>query len=322
MSDARPATQSKRPAASVDLAVRAGNTRVICLGLSALDQIWRVQDFFSGDSQKIKSLEYTTAGGGMAATAAVAVARLGGHAAFWGRGGEDAAGREMRHMLAEQGVDVAQFRLFTNGQSSVSGIVVDARGERQIVNFRGQFPEEADWLPLTELAAASAVLADPRWLAGAVALFKAARAKAIPTILDADVADAPVFETLLPLTDHAVFSEPALAGFVGSVDDASLAGIAKFGCAVAAVTRGAKGVTWLEHDVICRQAAYAVNAIDTTGAGDVFHGAYALAIGAHLTSADAMSFAAAAAALKCTRPGGRAGIPSLEDCLAFQRNGL
>jgi sulfofructose kinase len=216
--------------ASEELAARAGNTRVICLGLSALDQIWRVQDFFSGDSQKIRSLEYTTAGGGMAATAAVAVARLGGRAAFWGRGGEDAAGREMRHALAEQGVDVAQFRLFANGQSSVSGILVDMRGERQIVNFRGQFPEQADWLPLGQLATTSAVLADPRWVDGAVALFAAARAKTISTILDADVADRHVFEALLPLTDHAVFSEPALAGFAGSADDAALAGLARFGC--------------------------------------------------------------------------------------------
>jgi sulfofructose kinase len=320
VSDAGTTAPSKPTTASVDLAARAGDTRVICLGLSALDQIWRVQDFFSGDSQKIRSLEYTTAGGGMAATAAVAIARLGGRAAFWGRGGEDAAGREMRHMLSGQGVDVAQFRLFADGQSSVSGILVDARGERQIVNFRGQFPEQADWLPLGELATASAALADPRWLAGAVALFEAARAKAIPTILDADVADPNVFETLLPLTDHAVFSEPALAGFVRSVDDGALARVAKFGCAVAAVTRGADGVTWLQNGVIHRKAAYAVNAVDTTGAGDVFHGAYALAIGAQLTPADAISFAAAAAALKCTRPGGRVGIPSLEDCLAFQRN--
>jgi len=246
---------------------------------------------------------------------------LGGVASFWGRGGEDAAGREMHRALAGQGVDVSQFRLFPDGQSSVSGIVVDRSGERQIVNFRGQFPEQADWLPLGEVGAASAVLADPRWVAGAVALFKAARAKEIPTILDADVADPEIFETLLPLTDHAVFSEPALSGFAGSTDDAALAGIAKFGCGVAAVTRGANGVTWLENNVTHRQPAYAVNAIDTTGAGDVFHGAYALAIGACVETADAMSFAAAAAALKCTRPGGRAGIASLEDCLAFQRNG-
>ena len=306
---------------SVDLAARARNTRVICLGLSALDQIWRVPKFFSGGSQKIRSLEYSTIGGGMAATAAVTVARLGGDAAFWGRGGEDAAGREMRDALSERGVDVSQFRLFPNGQSSVSGILVDSSGERQIVNFRGRFPEPADWLPLGEVGAASAVLADPRWLAGAAALFKAARAKAIPTVLDAEVADPDAFETLLPLTDHAIFSEPALSGFAGSADDAALARIAKFGCGITAVTRGADGVTWTENNMTHHHPAYAVDAIDTTGAGDVFHGAYALAIGVGLPAADAMSFASAAAALKCTRPGGRAGIPTLEDCLAFQRNG-
>ena len=304
------------------LTARAGTVRVICLGLSALDQVWRVPDFFAGHSQKIKAMEYATMGGGMAATAAVTVARLGAIAAFWGRGGDDAAGREMSTALAAQGVDVDQFRLFPDGQSSVSGILVDGRGERQIVNFRGQFPEPADWLPLGEIKTASAVLADPRWLSGAVALFGAARANAVPTILDADVADADVFEKLLPLTDHAIFSEPALSGFAGASDDQALARVAGFGCRVAAVTRGANGVSWLANDVRHHQPAFAVEAIDTTGAGDVFHGAYALAIGARLDVNDAMSFAAAAAALKCTRPGGRTGIPSLQDCLAFQRNKL
>lgn len=306
--------------AAIGLAARAGKTQVICIGLSALDQVWRVPAFFSGGSQKIRAMEYAVMGGGMAATAAVTVARLGGMAAFWGRGGDDAAGREMSKALSAQGVDVGQFRLFPDGQSSVSGILVDAGGERQIVNFRGHFPEQADWLPLGEVKAASAVLADPRWVAGAVALFNAARANSVPTVLDADVADVEVFETLLPLTDHAIFSEPALSGFAGTSDDAALARVAEFGCVVAAVTRGANGVSWLAENVRHHQPAYAVDAIDTTGAGDVFHGAYALAIGAHAAADDAMSFASAAAALKCTRPGGRAGIPSLQDCLAFQRN--
>jgi sulfofructose kinase len=311
----------KQGTASVDLVARAGTTRVICLGLSALDQVWRVPRFFTAGSEKIRSLEFAAMGGGMAATAAVAIARVGGISAFWGRGGEDAAGREMRRELSEHGVDVSQFRLFESGQSSVSGILVDSSGERQIVNFRGRFPEQADWLRLDQVGAASAVLADPRWLAGAKALFEAARAKKIPTIFDADVAERQVFETLLPLADHAVFSEPALSAFVGSTDQDALANVAKYGCHVAAVTHGANGVSWLENGVAHRQPAYQVNAIDTTGAGDVFHGAYAFAIGARLEIADAMSFAAAAAALKCTRPGGRAGIPTLEDCLAFQRNG-
>ena len=187
------------------------------------------------------------------------------------------------------------------------------------MNFRGRFPEDADWLPLDRVAKASAVLADPRWVDGAVALFRAARAASIPTILDADVAEREVFERLLPLTDHAVFSGQSLAAFTQAGTEAALAGIANHGCRVAAVTQGADGVTWREGGAVRRMSAYAVPAIDTTGAGDVFHGAYALALGAGLATAEAMSFASAAAALKCTRPGGRAGIPTLQDCLALQR---
>src|ERR1700722_1589894 len=105
----------KQGAVPADLVARAGKTRVICLGLSALDQVWRVPELFMGGNQKIRSLEYATMGGGMAATAAVAVARLGGIAAFWGRGGKDAAGHEMHRALSGQGVDVTQFRLFPDG---------------------------------------------------------------------------------------------------------------------------------------------------------------------------------------------------------------
>jgi sulfofructose kinase len=302
-----------------DLACEAGHIRVLCLGLSALDHIWRVDRLLSGDSEKIRSLDYATLGGGMAANAAVAVARLGGTAVFWGRAGDDAAGREMRAALSAEGIDVEGFRLFEDGRSSVSGVIVDQSGERQIVNFRGSFPERADWLPLDEVARASAVLADPRWPEGAVALFTRARTQGIPTILDGDVADAAIFERLLPLTDHAVFSEPALAAFAGSADDAELAKLTRLNCRVIAVTRGRDGVSWYENGALHRQAAYPVNVIDTTGAGDVFHGAYAFALGAGLTTGDAMRFAAASAALKCMHAGGRAGIPSIRDSLALMR---
>ncbi|MGY3123853.1 sugar/nucleoside kinase (ribokinase family) [Bradyrhizobium sp. S3.14.4] len=165
------------------------------------------------------------------------------------------------------------FRLFPDGRSSVSGVIVDNSGERQIVNFRGLYPETADWLSLEAVARASSVLADPRWVEGAATLFREARSRNIPTVLDGDMADAEVFERLLPLTDHAIFSEPALAAFAGSAEDKSLAALARFGCRVVAVTRGEGGVSWHENGQLHRQAAYAVDVVDTTGAGDVFHGA-------------------------------------------------
>nr|WP_246562616.1 sugar kinase [Bradyrhizobium liaoningense] len=302
-----------------DVASGTKPVHVICLGLSALDQIWRVDRLFAGQSEKIKATGYGTLGGGMAANAAVAVARLGASVAFWGRAGNDAAGHEMTSAFVSEGVDVENFRLFADGRSSVSGIIVDSSGERQIVNFRGLYPEPADWLPLDAVARASVVLADPRWVEGAATLFRDARARGIPTVLDGDMADPEVFERLLPLTDHAIFSEPALTAFAGSADDKSLASLARFGCRVIAVTRGEGGVNWYENGDLHRQDVYAVDVVDTTGAGDVFHGAYALAIGAGLDVRDAMAFSAATAAMKCRHAGGRNGIPTINECLAFMR---
>jgi sulfofructose kinase len=286
--------------------------RVICLGLSALDRIWRVEAPFSGGSEKIRAGEHLTEPGGMAANAAVAVARLGGRASFWGRGGNDDAGRAMSEAFVAEGVDVGCFRLFDDGASSVSGIIVDQTGERQIVNFRGAFPTDPAWLPLAKLDA-DCVLADPRWPEGAVALFTRAREQGIPTVLDGDVADADIFERLLPLTDHAIFSEPGLSGFAGPDIGAALEKAASFGSRMVAVTRGSKGVAWREDGVVHDLPAPSVRAIDTTAAGDVFHGAYAFAIGAHFEIRDSMAFASAAAAFKCTRAGGRAAIPTLDE---------
>ena len=305
--------------ALAEVASRAKPVHVICLGLSALDQVWRVEQPFAGGSEKIKAVAYGTLGGGMAANASVAVAKLGASVAFWGRAGNDAAGHEMASAFTAEGVDVENFRLFPDGRSSVSGIIVDSLGERQIVNFRGLYPEAADWLPLDAAAQASSVLADPRWVEGAATLFGEARARGIPTVLDGDMADAEVFERLLPLTDHAIFSEPALTAYAGSADDRSRAGLARFGCRVVAVTRGKGGVSWYEQGRLHRQAAYAVDVVDTTGAGDVFHGAYALAIGAGLDVRAAMAFSAATAAMKCRHAGGRNGIPDINECLAFMR---
>lgn len=297
---------------------RAGSTRVICLGLSALDHIWRVDELFTGGGVKIRSTEHRSVGGGMAANGAVAIARLGGIAEFWGRGGQDAAGEEMRNAMAEQGVGVEHFQLFAGGRSSISAVIVDRAGERQIANFRGAYPDETAWLPLEAVATAASVLADPRWVTGTRALFEAARERDIPTILDADMAEPDIFEALLPLTDHAIFSEPSLSRYAHQDAEDGLEVVAAHGCRVAGVTQGARGVMWRIDGKTYRLPAARIEVVDTSGAGDVFHGAYALAVGAGLAVPECMAFASAAAALKCTRLGGRDGIPTLQECLDFE----
>lgn len=292
---------------------------LVCLGLSALDYIWSVDRFAGPGGGKVRASAFTTIGGGMAATAAVTAARLGARVQFWGRAGDDHEGHLMHDQLAAEHVDVSNFRLFAGARSSISGVVVDAAGERQIMNFRGAGqPVEADWLPLSEIRAVGAVLADPRWPEGAAAAFCAARAAGVPTVLDADMAEPEVFNLLLPLTDHAVFSKPALEAFAGKASDL-LAMISAFGCTVAAVTEGGEGVRWRQDGHEHHQPAFPVRTIDTTGAGDVFHGAYAFAIAGGAPVAEAFTFASAAAALKCTGAGGRSGIPTLDETLHLWR---
>lgn len=320
--------------------LRAGRERpaqLICLGLSALDMVWTI-DSVPVAGRKVRAGAFHETGGGMAANAAVAAARLGARVRFWGRAGDDPAGLAMREALAAEGIDVAHFRRFDGASSSVSCVLVDSRAERTIVNFRGaDLPSAADWLPLDEVGAIDAVLADPRWPEGAAVLFDAARRANKSTVLDADVADAPVFDALLPLTDFAIFSATGLEGYVPADVDIGaeptapdpamhplahrvgpqLAYARSRGCRVAAVTLGADGVAWLDDDGLHHLPAHRVETVDTTGAGDVFHGAFAYAIACRLDTRDAFAFAAAVAALKCRSAGGRAGAPDLETTLSF-----
>lgn len=297
----------------------APRPRIVCLGLSALDITWEVESLPQGGG-KTRAGDLREGGGGMAANAAAAAARLGAVVQFWGRAGEDSAGHEMKAQLAAFGVDVAWFRLFPGARSSVSGIVVDARGERMIVNFRGAgLPADPGWLPLDTLAGCDAVLADPRWPEGALALFQAARARGLPTVLDGDVAEPEIFEALLPAVDFAVFSEPGLAGYAGAsrgrFDQLNFA--RSRGCRLAAVTLGEGGLAWADDQGLHTSPAFRVQAVDTTGAGDVFHGALAFALGAGWDVRRSFQFSAAVAAIKCTRAGGRAGVPDLATAMSL-----
>jgi sulfofructose kinase len=297
--------------------------RIICIGNTTLDRVWPVWEFPSAGG-KYRASDYLEFGGGMAANASVAAARLGANAAYWGRAGDDVAGHVMKDQMAGFGVDVTHFRLFPGARSSISAVLVANDGERAIINFRGaDLPDNAAWLPLDLIRNAHAVLADIRWLDGACAAYSAARSLKIPTVLDGEIANQSAFETVLPFADHAIFSESGLRSFMGvpvlhnTKYPQALEKARTFGCQVAAVTQGEHGILWLDDDGLHEQASFAVDVVDTTGAGDVFHGAYTFALGERQSVANAMQFASAVAALKCTRQGGRAGIPTRAEVNAF-----
>ena len=173
----------------------------------------------------------------------------------------------------------------------------DANGRAAIASLtRGEF---------------SALLTEVRWPEGAAAALDVARAAGIPAILDAEVGAPGVLEDLAQRATHVLYSETGLAAHVGDVDVRTQLERAQVALpnALVGVTRGSEGFFWLENGHIHHAAGVSVTAVDTLGAGDVFHGAYALALTENMSKHDAARFACVAASLKCEVFGGRIGAP-------------
>jgi sulfofructose kinase len=160
------------------------------------------------------------------------------------------------------------------------------------------------------------VLGDTRWEEGASRFFGLARKAGIPAVFDGD--RAPHDSGLIDLSTHAVFSAEGAREFARCDDlAAAVLAIAAGRDTLVAATDGANGVLVAESGSIRRFPAFEVAAVDTLGAGDVWHGAFTLALGEGMPLAAAIPFASAAAALKCTRPGGSSGAPDRAEVTAF-----
>lgn len=297
--------------------------QIICVGHAALDRVFAVEAW-PADSGKISAHRFEESGGGMAANAAAAIARLGGEAVFWGPTGDDTVAEAIRSQLATDGVDTEYLRRFPGRSSSHSAVIVDGRGERLVVGHRGSaLQAPADWLPLEQVGVAGALLADVRWPQGAAEALRAARENGIPAVLDAEIADIDILQGLAGIADHVIFSERGLSAWSGDDLEGGLNKVLSKGARLAAVTRGANGVTWIEADFpgkLQHLPGYQVNVVDTLAAGDVFHGAYALKLAEGRPPGDAIRFASAAAAIKCTRAGGRRGAPDRAEVERFLRS--
>ncbi len=291
--------------------------RVLCLGVAVQDFVFSLPEMPQA-AQKYRASDFTVVGGGCAATAAVAVARLGGEAFLATRLGDDGLGDAIVKELEEEGVDCTYALRFPGCRSSLSAIFVDAAGERMIVNYRDPaLPEAADRLPDLFALRLGAVLADTRWPAGAAAVVAEARAKNLPAVIDAEPPVRAASKALLAAS-HIAFSRDGLAEWAETDDvERGLVDAAKTTGAFVCVTDGANGIHFRRGEERGRSPSFRVAVVDTVGAGDVWHGAFALALAERRPEADAMRFASAAAALKCTRFGGRAAIPSRAQVESF-----
>jgi sulfofructose kinase len=287
---------------------------ILCVGALTYDVILHVPELPPGPG-KFMACGLTVSASGMAAIAATAVSRLGYPVAFWASAGLDMPGEFLVAEMKREGIATDHIRRIPGVPSGTATILVDARGERIVVPYYHptlmSLPEVT---PQINDVFFSAVMTDVRWPAAAGLALDRARESGIPAVLDLDVGPPEVLADLAPRATHIVASWPGARVLTNAVHAADAVGILaeQISAAIIAVTDGERGTWWLSRsrDGVQHHPAFPVEAVDTNAAGDVFHGAFAVALAEGRTMNETLSFASAAAALKCQRPGGRLAVPT------------
>ncbi len=289
---------------------------ILVVGISVLDFIFKVPQM-PDRPVKFRADDVSVTGGGCAASAAVAIARLGGNPSLATLLGDDLIGNLIRDQLQAEGVDCDLSPLRPDFRSSVSSVYVDDAGERQIVNYRERGMREADVFDqLNDPGRFAVVLADTTWPQGAAAAMRLAKKWQVPGVLDAEDA-ADIHLPSIKLASHIGFSANGLAAFQSGDIEVGLRAAHELSGAWAAVTRGELGAFWFNGNAIAQLQPPKVKAVDTLGAGDVWHGAFALRLAETGSEEAAVAFANTVAAIKCTRFGGRTGTPTRDEVDGF-----
>lgn len=285
--------------------------QLIALGAICTTTIFKVESIPAAPA-KVLAKDMRRIVDGMAISAACAFQKLGGQASVWARVGDDPEAEVMRQTLREEGLDVSGLHTLPNSHSSQASVIVDQHGQRLVVPFHDpQVSQNSDWLPIEQLKHAHLLHCDVRWVEGAVHALKAARAVGTPTMVDGDVAPVHVLQQLMPLADYAVFSDAGLLAYTGLQDvKEALLHVAQLHSQHVGASCGADGYWWVEDGRLQHVPAPKVTVVDTLAAGDVFHGAFALALLEGQPIRQAAQFACVAASLKCTLFGGRLGCPT------------
>jgi sulfofructose kinase len=278
---------------------------VLCVGALSLDTIFRLDALPTGPGKFIPTDALDVAQG-MATAQAATIAKLGGRARLWASCGDDTNGDRIVAQLDEAGIDLSALRRVPGARSGFSTILMDPTGERIIVPRYDAAIRSAPEKP-PPMDEVSVVSVDVRWPDAAEMALRAARERGIPSVLDIEMAPGDVLQRLVPLASHLIASEAGAKAATGASDPAAAANaLAKLNPGFVAVTAGERGVFWPGGHL----PAFPVVAVDTLAAGDVFHGAFAFGLAEAWPIPQIIRFAAAAAAIKCTRFGGRLGAPT------------
>jgi sulfofructose kinase len=290
---------------------------VIGIGLACLDQLLLWEDMKEPVLGN-RIVETSLQGGGMTATALAAVARLGGRAELWAAIGDDWVGDRILQDLGRDGVDTSQVRRLAGRRSPFMIVCVDQpTGERHFLHWTGPLDSDGPLGSLDRLRGAGCLLVDDTRPETQLPAAREARRLGVPVVIDMNRLCGHTRE-VLPFVDCAIVGEPFVESLGAGGDHvAACRTIQDLGPARVVVTLGRRGLVYLDGPHLGHLPAFDVETVDTTGAGDVFHGAFCLGLVWGLAMEKNLHFASAVAALKCRRLGGRAGIPTRDEALGF-----
>jgi sulfofructose kinase len=296
---------------------------VVGVGLNATDTLLLVPHFpaYAG---KAPFQEEILSPGGQVASALVACARLGLKTKYIGTIGDDYRGQAQIRSLEGGGVNLDHVQIRRNCPNQSAYIIIDrSTGERTVLWNRPDCLriDPGEILP-EQIACARLLHIDGHDTPAVERAARIARENAIPVTVDVDTIY-PGFDKVLPHVDYLIASAEFPAQWTGERDPfRALATIRReFGMRVAAMTLGAHGALALEAGRFVYSPAFVVNCVDTTGAGDVFHGAFCYAVLQGMPMRDALDFSNAMAALNCTAVGARGGIAGVEEVRRLMASG-
>ncbi len=289
------------------------------IGINAVDYICLLSDYPELD-QKRDAEQFSYQGGGPVPTALVTLARFGAKTSYIGVVGDDENGRYILDQFKRENVDVSAVIVDKNCHTNQAFIWVDKNsGKKAIVlnNDTSLAPLIPDEISVKHITSTKYLHVDGRETEATMASVKLAKKAGAEIVLDAG-SPRKDMKKLLQLVDYPIVSQNFCHSYLNTDHyEEGLEKLLKAGAKAAVITCGESGSHASDGTGIYHQPAFEVDVIDTTGAGDVYHGAFIYGLLQKWTLPEIIKFAAATAALKCTQIGGRPGIPDLPQVIKF-----